>query len=244
MLLNSGEMNFRTQAGMVHGQITLFPRRSLLVRLRTLLQRIPFKPVDINCLYFLEHVGLPRRETVFRQVRGEVRGATLDDLHGITRCQNTPHAFLKRFQSNDHCVVAVVDGHIVGYEWFCDKPFHLEERYSYKIEIPPDAIYAYDAFILPEHRLAGIWLKFKTVYLRELMQGLRKRKIVTMIDHGNRMSMSTHLRFGFRLVRRVFVVKLFGKSIYLGKKVCGEKRTPDSQISFTRTLGRSKAKES
>ena len=236
-------MNFRTQPGRIQEQMSLFQRRSLLVRLRNLLQRIPYRPIDINCLYFLEYAGLPPRETAFRRLRGEIRGATLDDLDGITRCQSTPHAFLKRFQSNDHCVVAVVDGHIVGYEWFCDKPFHLEERYSYKIEIPPDAIYAYDAFILPEHRLAGIWLKFKTAYLRELMQALRKRKILTMIDHGNHMSMNTHLRFGFRLVRMVLIVKLFGKSFYLRKNVCGETLAPASQVSFARALGHSEAKE-
>jgi hypothetical protein len=30
-----------------------------------------------------------------------------------------------------------------------------EDRYAYKIENPPEAIYAYDAFILPEHRVSG-----------------------------------------------------------------------------------------
>src|SRR5712692_7368884 len=92
-------MNFRTQPGRIQEQMSLFQRRSLLVRLRNLLQRIPYRPIDINCLYFLEYAGLPPRETAFRRLRGEIRGATLDDLDGITRCQSTTHAFLKRIQS-------------------------------------------------------------------------------------------------------------------------------------------------
>ena len=122
--------------------------------------------------------------------------------------------FLKRFAAGDYCVVAVVEGRIVGYEWFCDRSFYVEERYSYRIDLAPEAIYAYDAFILPDYRLTGIWLKFKGLYLRELMKGLGKGRILTMIDSGNRVSMQTHLRFGFRIVRRVFVVKTCGKSFF------------------------------
>lgn len=211
-------MNFNSHRDL-EAQMRQFPQRPTLMRLRHLLQRIPFKPVDINCLYFLEYPGIPLCVSIFSRARSEVRSATVGDLPGIIKCQNTPRAFLKRFQSKDHCVVAVANGQVVGYEWFCDKASYVEERYSYKIDIPQDAVYAYDAFILPEHRLSGIWLKFKTVYLRELMQSIHKRQIITMVDSGNQMSMSTHLRFGFKLIRKVFVLKVFGKSIFWERKV-------------------------
>jgi hypothetical protein len=227
----------------IQQQIGQFPRRSLLSKVRNLLQKIPFKPLDINCLYFLEYTGIPRRDGTFRRGHCEVRRATLRDLGGITACQSTPEAFLRRFRSNDHCVVAVVDGRIVGYEWFCDKPTHSEERYAYEIAIPQNAIYAYDAYILPEHRLSGIWLKFKTVYLRELMQSLHKRKIITMIDRGNRMSMSTHLRFGFKLVRKVFVLKLLGKTFFLEGPIHGEKLGSPRDVPFTNALEEDESNE-
>ena len=227
----------------IQQQIGKFPRRSVLSKVRNLLQRIPFKPLDINYLYFLEYAGIPRREAIFGRACCEVRRATLKDLRGITECQSTPEAFLKRFQSGDHCVVAVVDGRIVGYEWFCDKPTHSEERYAYEITIPRNAIYAYDAYILPEYRLSGIWLKFKTVYLRELMQSLHKRKVITMIDRGNRMSMSTHLRFGFRLVHKVFVFKLFGKTFFLEKPFHREKSASPSDVPFTGTVEQDESNE-
>jgi len=207
-------------------------RRPLLVTLRSLLQRIPFKPLDINCLYFLEYAGIPPHGANYCRGRGGVRSATLQDLEGITRCRNTPLAFLNRFNSNDYCAVAVSDGRIVGFEWFCDKPFHVEERYSYKIEVPPDAVYTYDVFILPEYRLAGIFLKFNSLYLGELMLRLHRQKIIGMVDYGNRIAMNTHLRFGFKLFRIVFVIKVFGKSIFLRRTFRGDKMATPRWVSF------------
>jgi len=189
-------------------------RRLLFVILREVLQRIPFKPLDINGLYFMEYADIPPADANFQRGRANVRDATLRDLEGLVACQNTRDAFVKRFRSNDYCVVAVCGDRVVGYEWFCDKACYVEERYSLEIPIPSAAIYAYDGFILPEHRVGGIWVKFQSVYLRELMQRLHKQKVVTMIDYGNRLSMKTHLRFGFKLVSRVFVIKIFGKSFF------------------------------
>lgn len=237
-------MKITTDSSTTQSQAGQFPRHSLLVMVRNLLQRIPLKPLDINCLYFLEYVGIPRRDAALGRARCDVRSATTADLEGLAGCQNTPDAFLKRFDSNDHCVIALVDGRIVGYEWFCDKPAHLEERYAYKIEIPRSAIYAYDAYILPEYRLSGIWLKFKMVYLRELMQSLHKRKIITMVDGGNHLSMSTHLRFGFKLVRKVFILKLFGKTFFLEADVRREGLASVRTESFAGTLERDDSEDS
>jgi hypothetical protein len=172
--------------------------RPLLVHLRSLLDRIPFKPFDINVLYFLEHAGIPPLHANFLRGRAEVRRATVEDLDGLTKCQNTRREFLNRFRSQDHCAVAVVDGRIVGYQWFCHRRVYSEERYAYEIAIPPDAVYEYDIFILPEYRLAGLWFKFHCLYLRELLQGLQRQRIIGMVDYGNRLSMNTHLRFGFK----------------------------------------------
>ncbi|PYU11624.1 MAG: hypothetical protein DMG37_16100 [Acidobacteria bacterium] len=219
-------------------------KRSLLVAVRNLLQRIPFKPVDINCLHFLEYTGIPHLGTALPRTNCAVRRASLKDLPGMTECQRTPEVFLKRFEMKDHCAVAIIESRIVGYEWFCEKPSHLEERYAYKIEIPPDAIYAYDAFILPEHRLSGIWVRFKTTYLRKLMETLSKRKIIAMIDRGNYLSMNTHLRFGFRPIRTVFVCKLFGKSFFINRNAHNNKFPFSFRASFADALGRAEQKES
>ncbi len=221
-----------------------FHRRSLLVAVRNLLQRIPFKPLDINCLHFLEYAGLPHPGAALPRTDCEVRRATLKDLPRMIKCQGEPETFLQRLEMKDHCALAIIDGRIVGYEWFCDKASHLEERYAYNVEISPEAVYAYDAFILPEYRLSGIWVKFKTVYLRELMEALNKRKIITMIDRGNQMSMNTHLRFGFQQVRVVFVLKLFGRSFFISRNVHDNRLSFPLRTSLAEALERAEQKES
>jgi hypothetical protein len=180
----------------------------------------------------MEYDGIPPGDSNLQRGRANVRRATLEDLEGLVACQNTRGAFLKRFELNDYCVVAVSDGRIVGYEWFCDRPSYLEERYLLEIAIPPDAIYAYDGFILPEHRLGGVWMKFQSVCLRQLMQKLRRQKVLTLIDYGNSLSMNTHLRFGFKLVGKVFVIKIFGKSFFFKRPVAKNEAAVRDPVCF------------
>lgn len=206
-------------------------RRPLLLNVRSLLRLIPLEPLDINCLYFLEYVGIPPEHPGALRGRAEVRKGTLEDLEGLTRCQDKRKVFQNRFAANDLCAVAVVDGRIVGYQWFCDRPLYVEERYAYGIEVPRDAIYEYDIFILPEHRLAGLWFKFHCLYLRELMGRLHRKRVIGMVDYGLRLSMNTHLRFGFTLFRRVVVIKMFGKSICLGGALRGDRASLPRWIS-------------
>src|SRR5262245_16910334 len=196
-------------------------RRPFLVNLGSLLQRIPFRPLEVNCLYLMEYQGLPPRHAHLLRGPAEVRTATLQDLEGLARCQNRPRAFLNRFSADDVCVVAVVEGRVVAYQWFCLRPLYREERYAYELEVPSDAVYEYDVFVLPEYRLTGIWFKFHCVYLKELMERTHRRRILGMVDYGNRLAMSTHLRFGFRIFRRVFVVRLFGRSFFLERAAPG-----------------------
>lgn len=194
---------------------------TLLLTARKLLQRVPAEPVDFNCLYFFEYLGLPPGDgsSSMRHSEIEIREASTQDLDGMEACQDTREAYLRRFRANDHCVVAVDRGRIVGFQWFCVQPCHLEERYSYPIEIPPDTIYTYDAYILPEYRLTGIWMRFHTIYLSPLMQELRKKRVLAMVDRGNRVSINTHLRFGYQPFRKVFVARLFGKSLHLSRPI-------------------------
>jgi hypothetical protein len=44
-----------------------------------------------------------------------------------------------------------------------------------------------------------------------------------MIDYGNRLSMNTHLRFGFQIFRRVVILRIFGKSFFFERSLRYEK---------------------
>jgi hypothetical protein len=190
-----------------------------LVVFRKSLERIPFAPFDVNCLNCLEYVIADSNESAVSTERIEVREGTSFDVERMAKCGNFPEALPERFASNEHCVVATIGERVVGYQWFCDKPYRIEERYRYKVEIPPDALYGYDAFVLPEYRRAKIWTMFHLAYLRNLLTKLNRRRIIVMVDQGNLVSRAAHSCVGYKLYRKIYIAKLFGKSFSIARSV-------------------------
>jgi GNAT superfamily N-acetyltransferase len=127
----------------------------------------------------------------------------------MVRCRNVGADYAQRFEDGDYCIAAVADEKIVGFEWFCTNPRSIKSPYGYELETSPDAVYAYDAFLLPEYRMRGFWLRFKSA-LSDAMDAWGKNRIVTYVDYGNWVSLKTHLRFGFKITKRVLIVQLFG----------------------------------
>ena len=190
---------------------------------RKALLRVSFGSIDVNCLNVLEYQASAGKSEADLTV--PLREASVSDIEELTKCQGTPvEDFLKRFDANDHCVVALVRGEVVGYEWFCYRPFCIEDRYSYKLDIPADTLYAYDAFVVPQYRRLAIWKQFHTRYLKDLMPRLDRCKVLAMVDSGNQLSMTAHLRLGYKLLRKVFIAKLFGRSFFLKWPVVDQKR--------------------
>ena len=188
-----------------------------LIILQALLCRIPFRPVEIDLFYLLHFKNMPERSFLKARGPAKVRRGTLQDMEGLIRCQDKRDTFMKRFTIGDYCFIAIINEQIVGYEWFCAADHHIEDRY-YRIAIPPDAIYTYDAYILPEYRNTGIWLKFHE-QLIELMNELGKKIVITMIDYGNEPSMKSHIRYGYHPVRRVLSLNILGLRLFREKEI-------------------------
>lgn len=192
---------------------------SSLVLLQRLLRRIPLSPLDVNCLHCLEYFADNCDQAGFVDQGILVRAGTLADVPRMSECRNFPERLPERFAAQEHCVVATLGDRVIGYQWFCDKASRIEERYGYTVNIPPDAIYGYDAFVLPEYRCVRVWKRFHKLYLRDLLTQLRRRRVIVMVDEGNSVSMSAHLRVGYRLYRKLYVAKLFGKSVWISHAV-------------------------
>lgn len=173
----------------------------------------------MNRLDCFEYAGIPLRAPSLCHTSVTVKSATTRDLRAMADREETAKLFAERLANREHCVVAMADNRLVGYEWYCDAPFHMEERYSYKLQIPPDTLYAHDAFVQPNYRRLGVWTLFHVVYLRYLMLRLRKSRIIAMVDHDNRASIAAHSKFGYRIYARVFVLKIFGKSFCVTRPV-------------------------
>lgn len=178
-----------------------------------MLRRMPFKPVDFGTLCFLRLDGVPRVPRALLRGCGTVRRATRDDLPGLVQLQDKPGVFQERFASGDRCVAALVNERIVGYEWFCEQPMHLETAWGLPITIPLGFVYVYDAYIDPAYRNTGVWLRFKA-YLSDWMTATGKLGVLTFVEDGNLPSLRTHLRFGFRRAETVLAMRVMGLRLF------------------------------
>lgn len=177
-------------------------------KISTLLEQIPFSP-KIDWLYFLQFEGQPPTKGRVR-FEGTIRWASIDDLEALNNCKPKRATFEQRLANGDRCLIAVTaDKRVVGYEWFSIAPIHNEGHWGFQFAIPPDTVYAYDAYVKETHRMVGLWNAFKSK-LAELMQEEARNKILVFIELGNNHSFTTHFRFGFQAIRETKVLRFFG----------------------------------
>jgi GNAT superfamily N-acetyltransferase len=177
------------------------------------LRRLPFRPVDIGKLCFLRLDRVPHVPSWMLRGNAGVRSATPEDLEALVCLQDKEAVFVERFKRGERCVVAEVDGDLIGYEWFSDKAVHHESAWGCPITIPGGFVYAYDAYIDPAYRNTGVWLRFKA-YLGEWMTARGKRGVLTFVEYGNWPSLRTHLRFGFEPTESVLALKILGLKLF------------------------------
>jgi GNAT superfamily N-acetyltransferase len=177
------------------------------------LRQLPFAPIRVAVLHFFRFEGQPVVSPAFLRGPGRVRAATARDLDAMPGCSDKRDAFKRRFEAGDHCVVADVDGDIVGYEWFCHQPSHVEAIHGYRIDVPHGCVYAYDAYLDPHFRNSGFWLRFKA-HLATVMTSRDAREVLTFVEEGNTLSRNAHLRFGFKPVKSVVALHLFGLTLF------------------------------
>ncbi len=180
---------------------------SRLIQLKPLLRSLKYiLPLKFDVHIYLRYDGIPKLSRI--PFTGEFHEATPEDLPRLVQCNPKPHRFKERFEHHDRCFVAETpSGEIVGYEWLSEPPHHFEQKYHYRITIPEEAFYLYDAFILPEYRISGVWLGLKAA-IGEVMQSEGKQALITYVSHDNHLSFRTHFRFGFRIYERVSVLTI------------------------------------
>jgi GNAT superfamily N-acetyltransferase len=190
-------------------------KRPPFLILQTILDRIPGCPLRLGKFYTLE---LAAARAKLMRGFGSVREGGPQDVAGMCLLENKEALFRKRFTAGERCVVAVDKGQIVGYEWFCLKSLYIEECSSYRLDIPHDTIYAYDALVNPAYRLRGIWVSFKK-YLLDEGRRIGRDKLLTLVDHENTPSLKAHLRFGFVIVEQVKMLRLLNRSFFFEKPI-------------------------
>lgn len=178
--------------------------------IETLLNKLPFHAVRVRRFYMLQLDEVPLIEE--KHIYCYVREGTHDDIDGLSKIDNKKDIFRERLISGEHLIVGIHEGKIVGYQWFSDKSYHIEGRYQYRIDIPSDTFYVYDAFTVPEYRGKGWWIN-STKYLIEIMKGMKKRMLICGIDHYNIYSVKMCCRFGYRIYKDIIEISVFGMTI-------------------------------
>jgi len=191
-----------------------------LLLAQKLLRRVPMRPIEIGQLCFLQLNGVPKVPPAMLRGQVDVRLATAADLPLLVKLQDKAAVFSERFAQGDRCVIAIIDGRTVGYEWFSDQEFHQESVWGYRITIPGGFVYAYDAFIDPAYRNTGVWLRFKA-FLAEWMAATGKRGVITFVNYGNWPSLRTHLRFGFQPTESIVAVRVAGVRLFRKARAIG-----------------------
>ncbi|MBM2845929.1 MAG: hypothetical protein HW407_1241 [Bacteroidetes bacterium] len=201
-------MNYREFGNKVSRNL----RNPPFVILQTILGKLPFGFVNVSQFYLLQFRNTPQQRSFPSRGRGYIREARPEDAYEMGQFEDKHEIFLRRFAEKEHAAVAIVDGKIVAYEWLSDKPFHIEERHLYKINIPLNAFYAYDAHILPEYRMSGLWLKLK-LYAFELMGKLGRDTVISFINQEIPLpSQSTEIHWipDHALIRRTWMPTSIG----------------------------------
>lgn len=194
---------------------------------RILIGKMTRHTVQIRKFYLLAYEGLPAAGN--GRGPGIVRKGTPSDIQAMAVLEDSEKQkiFEERFRAGEQCMVAEHNGTIVGYEWYSSRPVHIEQRYVYAVSVPNNAIYTYDAFIRPEYRISGIWVRFKN-HLGEEMAKQNRSRIITLIDSDNAFSLKTHTRFGYELFKSIILLKVAGKRYFSEKDLGGRAGAAES----------------
>ena len=167
--------------------------KPFLLVLNAIFERIPFKPIKL----MVYHSFLLNKITNDTKCNNlTIRHLEKNDIESIDLSNEKKELFYKRFDSGEICFIAQFDNIIAGYEWFTVNGNHIEERYNLLLDIPDDALYAYDAYVMPEFRGKGVW-RCIIKKSSEILEENDKSIIISNIDYGNDVSETAHKRLGF-----------------------------------------------
>lgn len=208
----------RVRAEMASDRIKRFLGRPPFLILQAVLQRIPFRPIQIARFEVLRLEAGAKRPAVRDNGENVIREASRCDMESLVRCLDKRDIYARRFAAGDSCIVSVMQGRIIGYEWLCASKHHIEEQSGYKLPIPGDALYAYDAYVRPEYRRSGIWVRVQEQITRRLEKWGRK-SIIAMVEYGNDVSRKAHLTYGYSPIKRVWYMRVLSLKLSREKPI-------------------------
>ena len=127
----------------------------------------------------------------------------------------TENTVKDRFNRNDFCRLALIGDEVVGMLWFSlRKDFLQELQYSHLKS--NDAVWFYGAYIDPKFRMQGIYMHLiSDAKLMAEQNGFTA--LEAHVDFDNTISIKSHQRLGFRVIKRIVAFQLPWFSIEFNK---------------------------
>ncbi len=159
---------------------------------------------------------LPALELEYRFLScDDLRAAAADPRHEL----EAPIAG-RLLSGRDFCFAAFHGDRLANYAWYAVEKIEPEHSFGAGLKLPPDAVYLYKAYTVPEFRgrqIHGAALSRAAEHFRQ--RGLSQ--MIAIVDFANRASLRSHAKLGFRAAGRFFWIG--GRSIGWG---CGELLRP------------------
>jgi len=119
-----------------------------------------------------------------------------------------PEVMADRLRQGAHCLGAFRDGSMIGYMWFSRGRYDEDEvRCTYLLNPEPEAVFDFDFYIFPEHRLglgfAALWSGANEFLFQ---QGVRYT--FSRLTRFNLASRRAHRHLGWKLAGRALFLKV------------------------------------
>lgn len=183
-----------------------------------ILSRIPSKLFMIDVLYAFRLTKAPSTR-FHKNTQIQTQLISQSDLSSINTSKYKQKLFLKRILSGELCIIARINGDIVGYEWFTTSRTHYEERYHLMLDIPNNALYGYDAFIFPGQRKRGA-LRCIIQHAFSILEVYNKSEIISYVGYENDVSLHVHKYLGFHKGEIFALVSILKFSYFLKLPKC------------------------
>ena len=197
---------------------------------RRLLRRVPFRPVDIGKLCFLQLNGVP--DVPPRWLRGHAEVERSRRMPTIsrprrgfrTRAAHFPRALRRRGPLRRRRSSMTGSSATNGSP---RAPSTTRRRGAIRSRFPAASSTPTTRTSIRAYRNTGLWLRFKAS-LAEWMAARGKRGVLTFVDYGNWPSLRTHLRFGFEPTESVVAVRVIGLRLFRKVARLARRRGPSS----------------
>lgn len=163
--------------------------------LRLYVYEIVVQPISVKPLL----PGTFRKQLAIREIRGDDPEIALMPVR--------PEVMAERLRRNATCLGAFRDGSLIGYMWFCGPTYEEDEvRCTYCVSPAEQAVFDFDFYLFPEHRLgfgfAALWNR-----ANEILTQRGVRYAFSRMTQFNLASLRAHRRLGCTPVGRAIFLQ-------------------------------------